>query len=285
MWITQGASPTAWIQGQCTGRLNVEAALVNTCCRGQNFVCPQGLLAAKGFCQDGPKRSEEQEASFIPSTWTWWERSRTQPQWLNSILIQFRYGTQDCKGMANNKESIFKQERCSYSFGSHFLYYTYIHSCFMISIPHARNFVLLHWDSNNEEVKSRLILSNLKAFISPLAFRDHSFSVMPCSPMQAVQRNCRKIWATLCSQSAWVLSKYFWSSHGPTLCSFFYVQNQSWEKLQPVKFQPPTLISQLSSEQKENAVQQNSTGDISFSRLLPFLSSWSSPDLNLILAN
>lgn len=84
-----------------------------------------------------------------------------------------RYGT-------NNKESIFKQERCSYSFGSHFIHYTYIHSCFMISIPHARNFVLLHWDSNNEEVKSRLILSDLKGSISPLAFRGHSFSVMPC---------------------------------------------------------------------------------------------------------
>lgn len=83
VWISEGASPTTWIQGQHTGRLNIEAALVNTCCRGQNFVCPQGLLATKGFCQDGPRRSEEQEASFIPSTWTRWERSRTQPQWLN----------------------------------------------------------------------------------------------------------------------------------------------------------------------------------------------------------
>lgn len=49
-------------------RSNIEAALVNTCCRGQNFVHPQGLLAAIGFCQDGPKRFKEQEASFIPST-------------------------------------------------------------------------------------------------------------------------------------------------------------------------------------------------------------------------
>lgn len=154
----------------------------------------------------------------------------------------------------------------------------------MISIPHARNFVLLHWDRNNEEVKSRLILSNLKGFISPLAFRDHSFSVMLLT-YASCPKELQEALSNLCSQSAWVLSKYFWSSQGPTLCSFFYVQNQSWEKLQPVKFQPPTLISQLSSEQNENAVQQNSTGDISFSRLLPFLSSWSSPDLNLILAN
>lgn len=75
--ITEGAFPTTWIQGQCTKRSNIEAALVNTCCRGQDFVHPQGLLAAIGFCQDGPKRFKEQEASFIPSTWTWGMKQNT----------------------------------------------------------------------------------------------------------------------------------------------------------------------------------------------------------------
>lgn len=78
----------------------------------------------------------------------------------------------------------------------------------MISIPHARDFVLLHWDSNNEEVKSRLILSNLKGFISPLAFRDHSFPLILLT-YESCPKELQESLSNLCSQSVRVLSKYF----------------------------------------------------------------------------
>lgn len=89
MWITEGAFPTTWIQGQCTKRLNTEAALVNACCRGQNFVRSQGWLAAKGFCQKGLKN--KRLLSFHQCEPDGNEAEHNHKP-LNLILVQFRYG-------------------------------------------------------------------------------------------------------------------------------------------------------------------------------------------------
>lgn len=131
------------IQAQCTKRLNIKEALVNTCHIRQKLCVPSVALCRPGRSCAVPQleiRVYQLQKVFTKMDQRGWKSKRLlsshqhEPdgneaqynhKWRASILVQFRYGTQNCKRYGINKESILKQGRCSYSFGSPFLRYIY----------------------------------------------------------------------------------------------------------------------------------------------------------------